>query len=281
MPEPVLPAELEREIFEIAALSNSRSIPRLLLVSRRVRIWIEPLLYRIVVFRSPLSTLVRFPSNVFDPETRTKSPAFFQQHVHHLCVGNMDVVSHKALEAILSTCSGVYDLLISIYDPPPNTLALIATMPLQRLCADLHFLFATDTIDFAHPVFANITHLDLLDPDMGDWGGLALLPSLTHLAFNDDAPTDVLRTVLADCAALRVLTLLCDTRATELSALASDVRLVVVLCTSSQWFREDWQRGARGGRDYWRTAEEFIERRRAGTVDPLRFWVNHVWDADN
>ncbi|KAJ6516533.1 hypothetical protein C8R47DRAFT_1063238 [Mycena vitilis] len=44
-----LPAELERYVFEQVALSRTVAIPRLLRVAQRVKIWIEPLLYRTIV----------------------------------------------------------------------------------------------------------------------------------------------------------------------------------------------------------------------------------------
>ncbi|KAJ6550049.1 hypothetical protein B0H19DRAFT_1160293 [Mycena capillaripes] len=44
----ILPPELERLIFEIAALESPKSMPALILVARRVQIWIEPLLYGVL-----------------------------------------------------------------------------------------------------------------------------------------------------------------------------------------------------------------------------------------
>jgi hypothetical protein len=39
VPDPVLPADLEREIFEFLAISSPRCIPKLVLVARRIKIW--------------------------------------------------------------------------------------------------------------------------------------------------------------------------------------------------------------------------------------------------
>ncbi|KAJ7847805.1 hypothetical protein B0H14DRAFT_3453508 [Mycena olivaceomarginata] len=55
-----LPVELERKIFEIAAQSNSMFIPTLLLVAHRVKTWLEPMLYSVVVFSDPIDGHVRF-----------------------------------------------------------------------------------------------------------------------------------------------------------------------------------------------------------------------------
>ncbi|KAJ7879703.1 hypothetical protein B0H13DRAFT_1571256, partial [Mycena leptocephala] len=46
---PLLPPELERIIFELAAFVNPASMPSLLLVAPRVKIWIEPLLYETLI----------------------------------------------------------------------------------------------------------------------------------------------------------------------------------------------------------------------------------------
>ncbi|KAJ6505111.1 hypothetical protein C8R45DRAFT_544408 [Mycena sanguinolenta] len=49
--EPTLPPELERRIFEIAALACPVRIPTLMLVARRVKFLVEPLLYRVVFLK--------------------------------------------------------------------------------------------------------------------------------------------------------------------------------------------------------------------------------------
>ncbi|KAJ7095067.1 hypothetical protein C8R44DRAFT_813875 [Mycena epipterygia] len=46
---PRLPPELERLVFESAALSHATDIPNLILVAWRIKNWVEPLLYRAVL----------------------------------------------------------------------------------------------------------------------------------------------------------------------------------------------------------------------------------------
>ncbi|KAJ7098941.1 hypothetical protein C8R44DRAFT_356023 [Mycena epipterygia] len=280
--DPFLPPELEYYIFQIAALSDLKGIPNLLLVAQRVRIWLEPLIYRIVVFQNPLPGLRCFTSDDFHPATYTKSPSFFREHVRHLCVGRGDVTGID-LDIVLSTCSGVQNLFLFTLrsDVRPNLLALLSPMPLRRLCINLKRMFDSTAIDFSHAIFANITHLDVLDySDSNDWTGLALLPCLTHLAFNDDdAELAVLQRILSDCASLQVFVLLCSPSLDELRALETDMRFMV-LGGDPVHYREDWQRGVLGRTDYWDTAEAFIAKRRAGIMNPLCFDVDHVWDAD-
>jgi hypothetical protein len=65
--------------------------------------------------------------------------------------------------------------------------------PLKHLFCDLRELFRFIPFSsFRHPIFHNITHLEVLGIDFGigdiesDWNGLAALPRLTHLALNLD-----------------------------------------------------------------------------------------------
>ncbi|KAJ7705402.1 hypothetical protein B0H17DRAFT_1037849 [Mycena rosella] len=72
--EPIFPPELEREIFEAAALMHPNSIPSL---SHRVHIWIEPFLYIVIrIDIVPMADAVR---------RETKPASFFQESVRHLC----------------------------------------------------------------------------------------------------------------------------------------------------------------------------------------------------
>ncbi|KAJ7762894.1 hypothetical protein B0H16DRAFT_1528085 [Mycena metata] len=44
--DPAFPPELERLVFEMAAHARPPTIPTFMRVARRVKIWVEPLLYR-------------------------------------------------------------------------------------------------------------------------------------------------------------------------------------------------------------------------------------------
>ncbi|KAJ6571193.1 hypothetical protein B0H19DRAFT_1372372 [Mycena capillaripes] len=63
--EPRLLPELEREIFEIAAVSRPMSISTLMLIAGRISDWVEPPLYRVVIItESPRdSVTTHFASN--------------------------------------------------------------------------------------------------------------------------------------------------------------------------------------------------------------------------
>ncbi|KAJ6600253.1 hypothetical protein DFH09DRAFT_1127898 [Mycena vulgaris] len=280
-PAPILPPELQREILEFAALSSTKSIPKLLLVGHQVKTWLEPLLYRVVVFRDSLSGHVCFSVDQFLAGMRSKPRTFAHQHVHHLFVSyGIVALLHKELETLLSICTGVHNLVLINDDthPRPWLAPRLSAMLLQRLCINLANLFAPAPIDFSHPLFAQITHLDLLDDAHGAWvdyAGLAGLPRLTHLSFDLSLATrthtmlatSIVQGVVVHCPALCVLVLLWsaalreaiqhDPEAVgEIVALAQDGRVVMTLLPLT--YAQDWQSGARGGEDYWTRAEGLV-----------------------
>ncbi|KAJ6481922.1 hypothetical protein C8R45DRAFT_1151122 [Mycena sanguinolenta] len=155
--ESKLPPELERQIFELAAYSHSKSIPSFLLVVRRVKIWVEPILYSVVVFSNP-----RYGHVCFDPvrlSSAIQSPAI-SQHIKNLCVSYPADVSQQYFDTILANCSVVQNL--AVLGGHPNLLQFLSAMPLLRLAAALAFFFPR-RVDFSHPLFSNITHLYLWD----------------------------------------------------------------------------------------------------------------------
>ncbi|KAK7000973.1 hypothetical protein R3P38DRAFT_1801042 [Favolaschia claudopus] len=109
---PVFPPELEREIFEICALSQPPAIITLLLVAQRVKYWIEPLLYRTMALEYPNKARRNFTSDFVPSSIRAKTPIFLQQSIRHLafCKTNDDLDA-KA-DIILAACPRVENLLI-------------------------------------------------------------------------------------------------------------------------------------------------------------------------
>ncbi|KAJ6481923.1 hypothetical protein C8R45DRAFT_1003463 [Mycena sanguinolenta] len=250
-----LPPELERQIFEIAANSHSKSIPTLLLVARRVKIWLEPILYN-VVFLSPSPSGFEF-----------QSPAI-SQHVRHLCITYAEV-SPRCLDPILANYSAVQNLALA--GRHSGLLPFISAMPLRRMSTNLANLFSSGGIDFMHPLFSRITHLQVWDnldtTRWEDWRGLAAIPNLTHLAFLMTKSFLIFQNTLAACPGLKVLiyqySSLSDNPEFGVESLAHDTRFV---CLHAKSFYVEWQRGARGGEDFWVRAEKFIARRNCGEI---------------
>ncbi|KAJ6596179.1 hypothetical protein DFH09DRAFT_826888, partial [Mycena vulgaris] len=213
-----VPTELEREIFECVALSHPRSIPKLLLVARRVKIWqvLEPLLYRVLYVTHFDPTLptprkrpkkrLRITEDACLQLIRVKLAPFLRDHVRHLALETTKITTTDRMH-ILSTCSGTVNLALPM-DAAPAFLPSIAAMPLVRFSADLEKLFGSRDIDFGHPIFDRLSHLDIFESDLLDtWPvGLGQIPYLTHLSITMDLPEpSLLQDALNHCKRLQAL----------------------------------------------------------------------------
>ncbi|KAJ7476703.1 hypothetical protein FB451DRAFT_1173563 [Mycena latifolia] len=104
-----------------------------------------------------------------------------------------------------------------------------------------------------------------------------VLPNLTHLSFNSRQFLPVCDNLLAACNPLRVLVFLKGgdvgvyvVNHGDWHNLARDTRFVVMRCRN---FVADWQMGVHHGVDYWKRAEDFISKRRAGEINVLQYVV--------
>ncbi|KAJ7230840.1 hypothetical protein B0H12DRAFT_221048 [Mycena haematopus] len=148
-------------------------------------------------------------------------------------------------------------------------------MPLRRLSVEVEYLFGFPSagIDFTHPLFSHITHLQLRDflgnVQWEKWRGLAIIPNLTHLAFTVEKSLSFFQSTLTACPGLQVLIFLYyrPNPGVGLESLAQDTRFVCLRIPILQEFEEDWQIGARGGDDFWVHAERFIAQRNCGEID--------------
>ncbi|KAJ6580665.1 hypothetical protein B0H19DRAFT_1250973 [Mycena capillaripes] len=108
-----LPTDLERVIFETAAHARPQSIPKLMLVAWRVKLWLEQLLYQtmMVGLASNLDVPIGhpiFPTNLLHliQPTPTRVPGDFVRHL--FLVANIDDA-----RAILSACCRIENLWLS------------------------------------------------------------------------------------------------------------------------------------------------------------------------
>ncbi|KAJ6593219.1 hypothetical protein B0H19DRAFT_1365351 [Mycena capillaripes] len=287
----VLPEDLEREIFEIAACCRPREIFKLMLVARRVKLWVEPFLYRTIALSLINDTseqyLVHSQDTLFPILDSESRPAL------RAAVRNFMFVWLPPADGafVLSRCPGIENLWISGRSlTVSELLPLVANLPnLKCFHCNLTLLFSSAPgrqIDFTHQLFERITHLELLnyyakpadlDRDRDRWAELARLPALTHLAFYNAIFVSMALRLLQTCASLVVLVLkfhgenpgtLVDARP-DAQKLAKDSRFVIMDRRSKDPVG-DWQVGAYTGRDFWTRAEEWIGKRRAGEVDG--FW---------
>ncbi|KAJ6550155.1 hypothetical protein B0H19DRAFT_1265015 [Mycena capillaripes] len=277
--DPRLPPELERLIFELAAISRPTSIPKLMLISWRVKEWVEPLLYRVVLLAKKGTRMRGFPIFTVDrflQAIAAKPPGFFNNAVKHLF---LEVGKISEAETILSACNHVTNLFASRVlglDTP----ALWALRDLRRLTVDLGMFLERYTLECVSATFRNITHLELLNFWDDDWrvedlwARLALIPHLTHISFNCAPDLAGFYSALHTDKRLHYIVFL--SLVPETHQLGSDDRFVFVSQETLYW--QDWLLGAHRGKDYWTVAESFIAARRAGKVEPS---VYRISDKDN
>ncbi|KAJ6535536.1 hypothetical protein B0H19DRAFT_1183705 [Mycena capillaripes] len=282
--EPILPLELERAIFEIAALARPTSIPNLMLIAWRVNHWVEPLLYRVVLLCSTLRGVVLgfpvFTAEILLRVIANKPTDFLGRSVKHLFVDY--AASPSELAEILAACTGVTNL-FGQFVTNPHMQALDALRCVQRLTIDHRALFRANIVDLATSLFRTVTHLELLDlTDMEDGPGicarLALLPHLTHLAINNTMHNVVSHAGLRADIRLQCIVFLgsdWDAMANN-SPLLDDPRFVFLSQTKD--YRCDWMSGVKDAEDFWVRADGFIARRRRGDVDRKRFRISDTDD---
>ncbi|KAJ6526377.1 hypothetical protein B0H19DRAFT_1275737 [Mycena capillaripes] len=189
-----LPHELECTIFEVAALARPTAIPTLLLIARRVKEWVEPLLYRVVVLSSfdSDSELHGYPITTAAILLRviaTKPAGFLENSVKHFFVSRGPVQASE-LQTIFTACNRVTNLFDSYTFASAAHLGVLGTLRhLQRLALPLDEFLHCCSLEGTHSMLANLTHLELLrtgqQPRMESvCAHLPLLSRLTHFAIN-------------------------------------------------------------------------------------------------
>ncbi|KAJ7019342.1 hypothetical protein C8F04DRAFT_336245 [Mycena alexandri] len=274
-----LPVELEERIFIIAASINPRSIPNMILVARRVQTWLEPHLYKsfILSYRDPSELPpIRVAPDAFVGMANSR-PA--QQHVRNICI--TDYMDEIDLERILSAFRGLTRLAIPFFNVDAPLLPFLAQVPLQRLSIKLLPIFGADLglspVDFTHPMFAHVTHLDIQElsfeePPESDqparWSGWSHLASLSHISFWNYYDRPLFKEILATCPTLQVFIVVVASEQmsdnTVSAECARDPRYIVVVVKD---FLDDWEGDATGGEDYWARADHFLEERRCGRIE--------------
>ncbi|KAF8657828.1 hypothetical protein AX16_002144 [Volvariella volvacea WC 439] len=249
--QPRFPPEIEQYVFEVAARRSKRQIPSLMLVARRVKGWVEPILYQVVI---------KGPESAFKSDLRRRRT--LGRHVRSLCLLHEEYIDH------LTFCPNIQNLALWFTPSQPTQAihTLLSMLTLRRLSVYFHTLypqFKTKHPDFKHRMFAHITHLEILDSDE-DWPdslvleSLAHMPSLTHLAFDGERSQELCQRIFRRCNRLQVLVVLGIRSDMARSLVLGDPR--VVLGASDVWI-EDWERGALGGKDFWKRSEsELIAR---------------------
>ncbi|KAJ6448558.1 hypothetical protein C8R47DRAFT_1227015 [Mycena vitilis] len=281
-----LPLDLQRCIFELAALASLHDISKLMLVEHQVKVWIEPILYRVLVLAEPHRD-PRGSSRDFHFVTvsqwdikkplKSKSHEFFQSAVKSLRI--YDPIDSDNMKLLFTAFAGVTNVAIHWNAATGVLPALEKLHGLRRLRSALTPLFlGHDRCEFTHALFRNLTHLYLADDwrNMGPmapgfWKGLGKAPSLTHIAF-DSIPTgeqvaEILSVGRLRCIIFWVFGL--EEQCREL-----DVRIVHITRHPVRYWLA-WNFGASPQddrwtdeqlRDEWQLAEEFIAAKQRGTI---------------
>ncbi|KAF7350618.1 hypothetical protein MSAN_01621900 [Mycena sanguinolenta] len=133
-----------------------------------------------------------------------------------------------------------------------------------------------------HSLFHSVTHLELYRNENGqlgwrEWSPLATLPALTHLCLTRFLSEAILQSALANCPGLTIAitAFWAEFVSTPEEALEwartfaqgltfTDPRIVVTVVLDHI---DDWEKGARGGDDYWERADIFLQRKRMGEIE--------------
>ncbi|KAL0946213.1 hypothetical protein HGRIS_012472 [Hohenbuehelia grisea] len=213
-----LPPELQREIFEWTATAYPSVAPKLLRVAQKTRLWLEPVIYRVVVLDSPMITI-----SLFMRTLESKPPSFFAAHVKTLCL-TANTVTLQQAQRLLSICSGLENLICWAGANSANLSSYISSKKLRRLSAKMEVLFPEDPTmdDIRHPMFKALTHLDIVNPleppSLQHWDGLSALQNLTHLALGDlfywspQAVSTTITYILDRCENLQALIVVCGSK---------------------------------------------------------------------
>ncbi|KAF8155954.1 hypothetical protein B0H34DRAFT_515389 [Crassisporium funariophilum] len=252
-----LPAELEREIFEIAASANPSCVVELVRVARRVQEWVGPELYR--VLRCGQKRVV---PPIYSSVSDSGSPRLldipylksFGHHVQHIL---LQQCLASDVQEILKYCPNVHNLVLwGVHDSCLPLLPVLDALSIRRLSFDTQLFFPSyyDPIPFVRPLFTNVTHLEMINAPFAweRWHNLALMPRLSHLALSADLSDELLKIILEDCKMLELLivffghpTFLDEAMAT----MPEDHRIVMVSSVRNRL--DHWELGARGGDDFW------------------------------
>ncbi|TFK62049.1 hypothetical protein BDN72DRAFT_863126 [Pluteus cervinus] len=270
---PILPVELEREIFTLAASTHVRTCCTLALVARRAYIWLQAMLYEVKAFKTnglkdnKKHTLARLCKALY--------PAPKRAHlIRSLLLGYS--VQPQDLKYTLALCDSVENLALWSANTGPELLPYLERMPLKRLSIGIIQLFGYLPPNFhVSMIFDKVTHLELREPcnSWNRWRSLAQLPELTHLRLNPPYDLNLVQRVLVECPKLQVLELMGDSLVRcHFLAASQPIPSVfdnlhdhrVKKRSTSRWgVLEEWIREAYADSKYWNLDESEMSR-----IDP-------------
>ncbi|TFK64279.1 hypothetical protein BDN72DRAFT_278450 [Pluteus cervinus] len=168
---PRLPVELERAIFEDAARLSRQSIPLFMRVAHRVKEWLEPLLYSVVIVHQAYQGVKGYTP----PIERLES---YAPHVRHFLIYSLiiDEFCVDDLVKYLTLCTNLINVGLWIVYRHSEIAAALSSLPLERFSGPL-LRFLPDIqrqIGGTQIAFPGLTHLELLYPDVQNLSGTSL-----------------------------------------------------------------------------------------------------------
>ena len=208
-------------------------------------------------------------------EINTNRLAAFGPHVRHILLQNR---TSGEIRSVLDYCPNVQSLSLWIIQHgqcQETLLPALEDFARRRVLKSLSFdpsqffqMFDDVVpIPFAQLAFSSLTHLEIINATSSweKWAQIADLPHLTHLAMSAWRNwTGFILMVLKECKFLQLFILFetdgfynNDTMthdvAAGLESWREDQRVVILPPVMDHF--NDWEIGARGGRDFWDTAE--------------------------
>ncbi|KAK0454049.1 uncharacterized protein EV420DRAFT_1556523 [Desarmillaria tabescens] len=270
---PLLPLELQWEIFELTARVYPAEAHGLLLVARRVHSWVEPILYENVVLGGESPLMNRSAHLKFLQTVGAKPAEFLGRVVKRLCL-TYHAHDESAMR-LLHHCTGTISL--ACWSPAtvsPSSLGSIASLRfLCHLSIPITYFMDLPISDSPSCNWnRRLTHLEIivpaaqlhhLQPTMAE--RLLALPSLTHLGFLDfpnSLEYDFISPLLEQHKSLEVVYLLLyyfDERPEQDHPWGNDDRVVAMVRSRCKYDSiAHWESGA-----LWKTATEVVSQRRA------------------
>ncbi|KAJ6518246.1 hypothetical protein C8R47DRAFT_9392 [Mycena vitilis] len=248
---PRLPLELERHIFELAALSRPVSIPTMMRVAWRVKTWIEPLLYRtLLIGADKLDGLPICPDEKFNQIVDTKPQLLVS--VRNQMSRRREPLSDRILLVVGPVSAARFPRIIT------QATSLRPRRPLQSR------IELNNEIEFGCRSPAE---------HKARWNLLASLPNLTHLALHGLHQLPMCSHLLSVCEFLTALVVLSHahpgSEALDLIP-SNDPRFVVL---SVNFWPHEWPSGVLRGIDFWSRADVFIAQRISGEIERTTFFL--------
>ncbi|KAJ7894225.1 hypothetical protein B0H14DRAFT_2683653 [Mycena olivaceomarginata] len=293
--DPRLPLDIERAVFECAAVLYPTSIPICMLVAVRVKEWyeavsvsfmshevppgrLEPILYRVLyccTAPTDVDTINGFriiPMDVLLELIRTKPPHFFRRTVRQSLPGRRHFLPNGIHSGRMQPR---YQLIRVFYT---KSASAHLRCPSASSASHNRAFLSIETLPPRHRS-APSRRLRNTHPSGSDGHGTAAHvqphPSRAQFVLNDSELYNTLRsrTNLQCIVGLvqRPIT------TTEIHPFADDDRFVCIHQVTS--YRMDWIIGAHTGYDYWAIADAFIAARRASKVDASRYIISDIDDS--